>query len=78
MRLFLGMLLGAALTIAFAYMHDARVPTQTTQTEGGGEIRARTLVNWDIAGGLWNGFTDDVARMGRQAKDGVERMAGRQ
>jgi len=74
MRLFVGMLLGAALTIALAYAHDARVPTQA---ESGPELRAQTLVNWDVAGGLWNAFTTDVARVGRKAKDGVERLAGR-
>jgi hypothetical protein len=41
MRLILGMILGAALTVGGAYVSD-------TATKGGAE--ARPMVNWDVVG----------------------------
>ena len=73
MRLIAGMLLGALLTVGFAYLHDTRVPSQT---EAGGELSARTLVNWNVAEERWNEFTGNVANLGRDAQRGFDRLAG--
>lgn len=44
MRLILGMILGAALTVGLAYVSD----TATKPTTPGAE--ARPMVNWDVVG----------------------------
>jgi hypothetical protein len=44
MRLILGMILGAALTVGVAYVSD----TATKPTTPGAE--ARPMVNWDVVG----------------------------
>lgn len=44
MRLLLGMILGAALTIGAAYVSDT-----TTRSPGSG-VEPRPMVNWDVVG----------------------------
>jgi len=44
MRLFLGMILGAALTIGAAYVSD------TTSKPTGSSVDQRPMVNWDVVG----------------------------
>ena len=44
MRLLLGMILGAALTIGAAYVTD------TASKPAGGSADARPMVNWDVVG----------------------------
>lgn len=44
MRLFFGMILGAALTVAAAYVSDT-----ATKSPGSG-IDTRPMVNWDVVG----------------------------
>lgn len=50
MRLLFGIVLGAALTVTAAYIHD------TMQTPAGG-TPVRNLVNWDVAGQVANTTT---------------------
>ena len=52
MRVFLGMILGAALLIAVVYIRDS----QSTSTVASGEAASanRTIVNWDVAAADWN------------------------
>jgi len=52
MRVFLGMILGALLTIAAVYIRDS----QSTSTVASGEAASanRTIVNWDVAAADWN------------------------
>jgi hypothetical protein len=45
MRVFLGMVLGALLTVLAAYIHDGG---RTDQVGG-----ARTMVNWDVVSENW-------------------------
>lgn len=49
MRLLFGIVLGAALTVTAAYIHDSM------QASGG--TPARTLVNWDVASQVANTTT---------------------
>ena len=44
MRLLLGMILGAALTVGGAYVSD------TATKSSGSEADARPMVNWDVVG----------------------------
>lgn len=45
MRTFLGMILGAALTVAFVYVYDSGNKAS--------DINAKTIVNWDVAAADW-------------------------
>lgn len=51
MRLVLGIILGAIITVAAAYVYDsAHAPATATAA-------ARPLVNWDVVATKWNGLT---------------------
>ena len=52
MRVFLGMILGAALTVAGAYMYDS-VATGPAVATAPGVKEQRTMVNWDVVGRNW-------------------------
>lgn len=50
MRLILGIILGALITVGGAYVYDtAHTPPTATATE-------RPLVNWDVVATKWNGL----------------------
>jgi hypothetical protein len=53
MRLLLGMILGAILTVAFAYSYDSM---QTSSVATGPAAGKRTMVNWDVVEANWNSF----------------------
>lgn len=52
MQVFLGMILGAVLLVAGAYISDS----QSTSTVANGQNAAsnRTLVNWDVVSADWH------------------------
>ena len=56
MRLLVGMILGAAITVGAAYMHDQSEPQSAT---------SRTIVNWEVA----NQVADNAMRTVRQQVD---------
>ena len=66
MRFFLGMIVGALLTIGVAYLSDASISgaTTTATTTGAGtstQISAeRPMVNWDVVSTNWHHFTTGV------------------
>jgi len=53
-RTWLGVILGALLTIAFAYVHD----TQFTASDGTGV--SRPYVNWDVVNRDWQRLTGRI------------------
>lgn len=56
MRLLLGMILGAALTVGLAYSYDSM---QTSSVATGPTASTnRTMVNWDVVGANWNSLKD--------------------
>jgi hypothetical protein len=56
MRVLLGMILGALLTVATAYALDSwRAPAAATANTPPGV--QRTMVNWDVVGKNWNQLT---------------------
>ena len=81
MRLLLGMVLGAMLTVLFAYIHDARVASPPADSARASvnapAVVSGKLVNWDVAGASWHDFTAGVADLGRQAQRGFVRLAGK-
>jgi len=53
MRLLLGIILGALITVGGAYIYDsAHSPATTTAA-----VTQRPLVNWDVVASKWNGLT---------------------
>ena len=55
MRLFLGMILGALLTVLGAYMFDS-LATGPSTTASESATASRTMVNWDVVGKNWQSF----------------------
>lgn len=54
MRLLLGMIFGAILTVAFAYYYDS-MHTSSVAT-GANASTNRSMVNWDVVETNWNSF----------------------
>jgi len=59
MRVILGIVIGAALTLGAAYYHDTHLPAQTAKTR----LADRPLVDWGVVGAL--------ARRGRDSVTGL-------
>ena len=73
MRLLLGIILGALLTIAGAYAYDSstgRAANGLASTAAGGQA---PLVNWDVVGTRWDLFKANV----REQADNLERSLKR-
>ena len=66
MRVFFGLILGAALTIGAAYMYDANNALAAANDPA---LRVQPLVNWDIVGAKWNILTE-------RARDEWNRLIG--
>jgi hypothetical protein len=68
MRVFLGMILGAVLTIAGAYTIDAMHTSSTAA--GPAAVTNRPMVNWDVVQTNWQQFKTS-------AKDGWDKLSAR-
>jgi hypothetical protein len=53
MRVLIGILLGAILTVGGAYLYDSRNATAAATTTS----VERPMVNWDVVGNNWNRLT---------------------
>ena len=58
MRLVLGMVLGVCLTVGAAYLFDTATVGSPTSAQD--VTTPRPMVNWDVVGNNWHGFTDGV------------------
>jgi len=71
MRLLLGIILGAGLTIGGAYLYDSRHALTTANATAGIQ---RTLVNWDVVGSKWDRLTarahQEWTRLAHRASNG--------
>lgn len=52
MRLLLGMIVGAFLTVGAAYLYDSQISPTTTGTAGNVAV-SRPMVNWEVVGENW-------------------------
>lgn len=52
MRVFIGMIFGALLTITAAFVHDTWA-TGPSATDGSGTLTQRNMVNWEIVDDNW-------------------------
>jgi hypothetical protein len=55
MRVLIGIILGALLTIGAAYLYDSHIAVSTTGTSASVQ---RPMVNWDVVSTKWNHLTD--------------------
>jgi hypothetical protein len=55
MRLLLGIILGALLTIGGAYLYDSHNAAQAIDTPA---VAQRPMVNWDVVGVKWQHLTE--------------------
>lgn len=55
MRLLLGLILGALLTVAGAYLYDASHALNAASPSAAAE---RPLVNWDVVSSKWDHLTE--------------------
>jgi len=79
MRIFLGMILGALLTVAAAYVHDsfAGGGAVASGTTGSGHTTAgQAMVNWDVVGRNWKDLRSSVREMGDRIHDEWVKRAG--
>lgn len=54
MRLILGMILGAALTVGGAYIHDSGTSSTALAPADPSQQQVRPMVNWDVVSLEWN------------------------
>jgi hypothetical protein len=53
MRVLFGMILGALLTVGFAYVHDHWSNTPTTTGSRAPVVEHQNMVNWDVVEENW-------------------------
>lgn len=70
MRVFLGMILGALLTVAAAYSYDSMNANRDI-TEG-----ARPMVNWDVVSRNWQDLRANLRDMGSRVHDEWVKRSG--
>ncbi|MDQ2080720.1 hypothetical protein RA307_11060 [Xanthobacteraceae bacterium Astr-EGSB] len=68
MRMFLGLVLGALLTVTGAYAYDNYAPRN--------DPAARPMVNWDVVRSHWNGVEASLRDMGNRVHDEWAKRAG--
>jgi hypothetical protein len=69
MPMFLGMILGAALTVLVAFAVDSSTPTT-----GGTGVETRQMVNWDVVGVRMRGLRDELRQFGARVQDGWNKL----
>lgn len=69
MRMFLGMILGALLTVLAAYGYDG-------YNARGDVTAARPMVNWDVVRDNWNGVQTGLREMGNRVHDEWVKRSG--
>lgn len=70
MRLILGMMLGAVLTVTAAYLHDSM---RISPAGDPAASAARAMVNWDVVETNWNSFKAKASAGWADLKARVER-----
>jgi hypothetical protein len=55
MRVLIGIILGAVLTVGGAYLYDSHTVPGAAPSSAGAQ---RPMVNWDVVGTKWNHLTE--------------------
>jgi hypothetical protein len=75
MRLIVGMIFGAFLTVAGAFTYDTlsgRVP-DTTEIQANDQ---RPMVNWDVVNKNWHSFEANVRDMAARVHEQLKKLTG--
>jgi hypothetical protein len=59
MQTIFGFIIGVAVTIGVAYVHDASITAPSLNTNA--PTTERQMVNWDVVGSNWQEFKTNVA-----------------
>jgi hypothetical protein len=76
MRVFLGMILGSALTILTVFAIDSMNATATTASGAPATIETRQMVNWDVVGARTRGLREELKQFVAQVQTGWHRLTG--
>ncbi len=74
MQMFVGMILGALLTIVSAFAYDSstgRAPNGMTSSSANAP-----MVNWDVVGHNWDGVKIELRNAADEVERGWKRLAG--
>jgi hypothetical protein len=74
MRVFIGMILGAFLTIAGAFTYDTLSGRMDNIPPSAGE--QRPMVNWDVVKNNWNSLEANLREMGSRVQEQWRKLTG--
>jgi hypothetical protein len=66
MQTIFGFILGVALTIGVAYVHDASITAPSVNATAPAPAAERQMVNWDVVGSNWREFKASVSERWRK------------
>ncbi len=66
MQTIFGFILGVAITIGVAYVHDASITAPTVSATAPAPTVERQMVNWDVVGTNWREFKATVSQSWRK------------
>jgi hypothetical protein len=78
MRVFLGLILGAMLTVIGAYSYDVLTGKEVTTTELSANVAPdrRPMVNWDVVGRNWQNLETNLREMAARVHEQWTKRAG--
>ena len=78
MRVLLGMILGAILTVTGAYAYDvlSGKRVDTPDIAANATVDDRPLVNWDVVGKRWQSLEANLREMGQRVQDQWSKRSG--
>ena len=62
MQTIFGFILGVAITVGVAYVHDASVTAPSISATAPAPATERQMVNWDVVGTNWREFKASVSQ----------------
>ena len=62
MQTIFGFILGVAITVGVAYVHDASVTAPSISATAPAPVTERQMVNWDVVGTNWREFKASVSQ----------------
>jgi hypothetical protein len=75
MRLFLGMVLGALLTVAVAFIHDTVVTSSVAA--GATATDRQTIVNWNVVRSSARGLGANLRELDSRVREGWNKLSER-
>lgn len=78
MRVLLGIILGAILTITGAYAYDVLTgrATHASEITANTAVDERPMVNWDVVGKRWHSLETNIREMAQRVHEQWNKRAG--